>query len=150
MESKHKVWSYIESKLTEKSVFNADTGCLVWRGAKSSRKSLVYGKLRVRLPTHHASKSHYVHRLAYMCKTQTEIYHENRVSHLCNNSLCIAPGHVHLETLSVNVRRRTCFQFGVCLGHDSEPHCVSMYLLNNCTFIYVKQFNVHTNKQINR
>jgi len=50
----------------------------------------------------------------------------------------------------VNVRRRTCFQFGVCLGHDSELHCVSMYLFKNCTFIYVKQFNVHTHKQINR
>jgi len=40
--------------------------------------------------------------------------------------LCIATGHMHLETLSVNVRRQTCFQCVVCLGHDSdsEPQCI--------------------------
>ena len=47
----------------------------------------------------------------------------NDVSHLCGNSKCCKPSHLHLEPHSVNIGRIACPGFIVIPITDTENHC---------------------------
>ena len=108
------------NKLTESSQRHA-TGCLVWMGGPVDSK---YGQMRVKFPGNKVSRVMYVHRVAVMVSLKLDRLPEGQeASHLCNNSRCIEPTHLILESHQINSERHHCFMQRVCT-RNHEPACI--------------------------
>lgn len=102
-------------------------GCVVWDGSKTSNG--FYGNKRVTWPdgTRETKKVHQLIMITKLLTREIPKYNPNHVkmeiSHLCQVSLCVNPGHLELETHGQNCERKHCQLQNVCTkGHT--PHCI--------------------------
>ena len=99
--------------------------CLIWNGCKTGNTKCPYGRINIRMPDTSKFTPVLVHRLSFMLHNNvTSIPTSLECSHLCSNSLCIRPEHLHLESRHINASRKQCHAQWQCQGHGSNPPCV--------------------------
>lgn len=96
--------------------------CLLWTGGVKQRDTVAYGYINVKL--HNKWRVLHAHRVALFCRDSIILESHVDVSHLCHNSLCVAPGHLSAEPHSINNNRQGCKSKGQCGGHGPFPNCL--------------------------
>ena len=123
----------LNSKLGENGI------CQIWTGGTKSSPNYVYGVTNVTFPDGKRGKIN-VARLSKMLEIK-EIYLDKNFdsSHLCHNSLCILPGHIHLEPHEVNNSRQFCVAVHKCTTHKlygvKYPDCLLHLKFVVCTSV---------------
>lgn len=112
--------------LEQKSAISANNACRLWEGTIRNCHGTKYGIICCK--TGGEWKTFYVHRLSFMFHhslSMSELCElVGEVSHLCHNSLCITPEHLHLEPSYHNRYRAACISRGVCYTHPGHPECL--------------------------
>ncbi|KAI8521380.1 hypothetical protein Bbelb_011340 [Branchiostoma belcheri] len=111
----------LRARIAQRSAASSG-GCLTWTGARSRRG---YGRMRVR-GTGGDEQEVSPHRVAFfLCSDRPNLDTNMHVSHLCNNKVCVNPGHLSYEEGVVNQQRKNCFSEGRCSGnHPGYPNCI--------------------------
>ena len=108
--------------------FHNNIGCILYNShlATVATGGVSYGIITVKF-TNGDYKNIYTHRLMYMLENDLQDLPDySSISHLCNNSLCMAPTHLSLEPMDINNSKKVCFKniSKQCTGHDPYPPCL--------------------------
>ena len=100
--------------------------CLIWQGYCKTHRGGRYGRINVKLVAGGRWQVLPVHRLAKFIELSVcEVQEGLEASHLCHNSLCVKPSHIHFESHAINNNRRFCKNLKYCTGHGpGVPECM--------------------------
>ena len=136
-------FAYIRDRISERTARHDNGQCRIWTGPV---KRALYGQLKFKDPRDGRLKTRGVHRLALMVSEKIkrlDVPAEQVTSHLCNNPLCVNPGHLVFENQALNNNRSVCFSTHKCDGHghdsngNARPACLVQ--LNDLARSYLKQ-----------
>lgn len=114
----------LATRLAEKYVVNADTGCWQWTASTSNKRDKwVYGLISVRGALQMA------HRVMYEL-ARGPVPDGLELDHVCRNTRCINPDHLEAVTHKENIARSANFQ-------ASKTECVNGHALSGEN-LYVK------------
>ena len=105
-------------KLMESSQIAQNGECRMWTGYRKGN----YGVINVKIHSHWRARL--VHRVSLFVRDQKIYATHVDSSHLCHNSLCIAPHHLSAEPHTVNNSRQCCRSLAWCSGHGEFADCM--------------------------
>ena len=135
---------YTRDRIPERTVRHDNGQCRIWTGPV--KRGSVKGQLKFKDLRDGRLKTRGVHRVALTVSEKIkrlDVPAEQVTSHLCNNPLCVNPGHLVFKNQALNNIRSVCFSTHKCDGHgqdsngNARPACLVQ--LNDLARSYLKQ-----------